>query len=267
VTPVRAWLDLPVEAAFLTLVACLAGTIAVIQWLTIARATRPWTQSISGVVAPYAGTVALLFSLLTGFLAGDVWERERQAERAVLAERDGLLAAHELSVAVGDIPGVRDALRSYVQAVVAEEWPSMAEGKASAAAGDALGALLRMVASPSGAKAAGQIVHPALVGSVLQVRRARDDRLLVSGDQSDETKWASVLILAFLTLVAQGVVHLERPRAQIAALVIFAVAIATTLGLLAMRERPFAGENRISPAPLEELLRTFAAPPARDPAR
>ena len=221
---------------------------------------------MAGVVAPYAGTIAVLLSLLTGFLASDVWERERQAERAVLAERDGLAAARELSTAVGDIPGVRDALRGYVHAVVADEWLLMAEGKRSAAAGEALGALLRAVASPAVAAEAGPTVHAGLVNSILQVRRARDDRLMLSSDESDATKWTSVLILALLTLVAIGIVHLGQPRAQLAAVTIFAVAIAATLGLLAVRERPFAGWNRISSAPLEEVLRTLAAPANVDPA-
>jgi hypothetical protein len=257
---IRAWLDLPAGVAFLVLAACLAAVTTTIHWLSFGRATRPWAQSITGVVAPYAGVLAVLFSLLTSFLANDVWERERQAERAVLAERDGLMAAHELSAAAAaDMAGLRDALRSYARVVVVEEWPRMAEGSSSAAADAALDALLREVANPRVAAAAGQAVHGALLGSLLQVRRARDDRLLLSGDQADVTKWAAVLILALLTLIALGIVHLERPRAQLAALIVFAVATAATLGLVATRERPFAGAVLISPAPLEEVLTTVTA--------
>jgi hypothetical protein len=67
------------------------------------------------------------------------------------------------------------------------------------------------------------------------------------------------VILALLTLIALGMVHLERPRAQFAALVVFAAATAAALGLVAVRERPFAGAERISPAPLEEVLSTVTA--------
>lgn len=257
---IRAWPDLPVGAVFLVLAACLAAVTAAVHWLSFGRITRPWAHGFAGVVAPYAGVLAVLFSLLTGFLANDVWERERQAERAVLVERDGLLAAHELSApTTADMAGLREALGRYVRVVVAEEWPLMAEGGRSAAADDAIDALLREVAKPSVAAAAGQAVHGALLGSLLQVRRARDDRLLLSGDQADATKWVAVLILALLTLIALGIVHLERPRAQLAALVVFAVAVAATLGLVAARERPFAGAERISPAPLAEVLTSLAA--------
>jgi hypothetical protein len=266
VTLIRAWLDLPAGAVFLALTLFVALATAAVHWLSFSHAVRPWTETMAGVVAPYAGIIAALLSFLTGFLASDVWERERQAERAVLAERDGLASAHELSTAIGDIAGVRNALRDYVDAVVTHEWSLMAEGKRSAAAAEALGALLRAVASPDVAAEAGAPVHAGLVNSILQVRRARDDRLLLSSDQADETKWTSVLILALLTLVAIGVVHLERPRAQLAALTVFAVAITATLGLLAVRERPFAGGNRISPAPLEAVLGTLTAPASLAPA-
>jgi hypothetical protein len=257
---IRAWLDLPIGAVFLVLAACLAVATAAVHWLSFGRITRPWALRHVGVVAPYAGVLAVLFSLLTSFLANDVWERERQAERAVLVERDGLLTAHELIAATAaDMAGLREALRRYVRVVVAEEWPLMAEGGRSAAADDAIDALLREVAKSGVAAAVGQAAHGALLGSLLQVRRARDDRLLLSGDQADQTKWAAVLILALLTLVAIGIVHLERPRAQLAALVVFAVAVAATLGLVATRERPFAGAERISPAPLAEVLTDLTA--------
>jgi Protein of unknown function (DUF4239) len=233
---------------------------AAVHRLSFGRITRPWAQSLAGVVAPYAGVLAVLFSLLTGFLANDIWERERQAERAMLVERDGLLTAHELSAATtADMAGLRAALERYVRVVVAEEWPLMAEGGRSAAADDAIDALLREVAKPSIAAVAGQAAHDALLGSLLQVRRARDDRLLLSGDQADVTKWAAVLILALLTLIVLGIVHLERPRAQLAALVVFAVAVAATLGLVATRERPFAGAEQISPAPLADVLTNLGA--------
>jgi Protein of unknown function (DUF4239) len=255
---IRAWLNLPVVAVFLVLAAYLAAATIVIHWLTFGRATRPLVQSLAGVVAPYAGSLAVLFALLTGFLANDVWERERRASRAVLAERDGLLEVHGLSV-VSDMAGVRDVLVTYLRTVVADEWPRLADQERSAAADEALGVLLREVARPDAGGEAGPAVRGALLNGLLRARSARDDRLVLSHDQSDATKWMSVLILALLTKVALAVVHLDRPRAQLAALVIFGVAAATTLGLVAMRERPFAGPVRVSPAPLEEVLSIVAA--------
>jgi hypothetical protein len=119
--------------------------------------------------------------------------------------------------------------------------------------------LLREVARPDASLEIAPAVRGALLNGVLRARSARDDRLVLSNDQSDATKWLSVLILALLTKVALAVVHLDRPRAQLVALIVFGVAAATTLGLIAVRERPFAGAVRVSPAPLEEVLAIVAA--------
>jgi hypothetical protein len=77
----------------------------------------------------------------------------------------------------------------------------------------------------------------------------------LSGDRTDRTKWSAVLILALITQVAIGIVHLEKPKAQLASLGIFSAAVVITLGLIAIRERPFDGPLRFSSEPLQEALR------------
>jgi hypothetical protein len=59
------------------------------------------------------------------------------------------------------------------------------------------------------------------------------------------------MVLAGLTLVAIGLVHLERPVAQVTTLMLFAIAMVTTLGVVALHERPFDGPLAMSPAPIE----------------
>ena len=49
--------------------------------------------------------------------------------------------------------------------------------------------------------------------------------------------------------------HLERPRAQIAAIVVSSTAAVVALGLIALQEQPFDGAIRILPAPLEQILK------------
>jgi hypothetical protein len=49
-------------------------------------------------------------------------------------------------------------------------------------------------------------------------------------------------------------VHLERPRAMLAALTIFATGAIVAIGLIALQEDPFDGVFQVSPAPLQHLL-------------
>jgi hypothetical protein len=56
-------------------------------------------------------------------------------------------------------------------------------------------------------------------------------------------------------------VHLQRRGAQAAALTVFSIAAVIALGLTALQERPFAGDVRLPPGPLEEVAKLPVQPP------
>lgn len=258
------WLDMPIWGIFGALVVLLAPPIFLLHWLCFSGANRERSLRFTGVVAPFFSSVAILFSLLTGFLANDVWDRNRQASRAVLAERDGLAALQTVSMATSmDMRDIRIAALRYGEALIEDEWPRMRDQEESERAGQALLDLLAKLADPRIGAEAGPAAQHALLDAALRLRSARYDRLAVSGDRTDRTKWAAVLILALITQVAIAAVHLDKPNAQALALSIFTAAAVTALGLVAIRERPFDGPLRLSPAALEEALRTMrpAGPP------
>jgi hypothetical protein len=147
-------------------------------------------------------------------------------------------------------------MRTYIEAVVNDEWKQMAAGQASPKTDAALATLLGAIADPGIAEAAGQAVHYELVSLSLQIAAARSDRLALSAYQSDDVKWATVLFLCLMTQIAIAAVHLERPRAHIAALTIFTIAAIMSLGLIGVQEDPFGGAVTVSPLPLQKVLKT-----------
>lgn len=255
------WLDQPVWLIFGLLSALFAAAIGVICLLTNLSATRPGIQRIgSGIVAPYFGSISVLLALLTGFVANDAWERQRQASRVVQAERSNVLAVHDLSVAAApDMAEVRAALVAYVDALIEDEWPKMSDGTSSARAAEALGRLMQVVADPKNGVEAGLVTQAALLDAVMNLRTARGDRLALSDAQGDQSKWLTLLVLAGLTLVALGLVHLEKPWAQATTLVVFSTAIVTTLGVIALHERPFDGPLALQPTPLQVARSVMSA--------
>ncbi|HEX8416573.1 MAG TPA: hypothetical protein VF641_03125, partial [Methylobacterium sp.] len=207
------WLDQPVWLIFGLLAALFAAAVLTLCLLSNLHATRPGMQRLgTGIVAPYFGSISVLLALLTGFVANDAWERQRQASRVVQAERTNVLAVHDLSIAAApDMADVRAALVAYVEALVEDEWPKMSEGASSARAAEALGRLMQVVADPRKGVEAGMVTHAALLDAVMSLRTARGERLALSDAQGDQSKWLTLLVLAGLTLVAIGVVHLEKP--------------------------------------------------------
>ena len=246
---------MPTWGIFTTLAVAFTFSAFCIYWLSFAKSNRDRAIALVGVVPPFSGTVAVLFALLTGFLANEVWDRNRQADRAIFAERDALLALHAISVAtISDMDDIRAATQHYAETLINDEWPRMMDQKSSPRTGEALLTLLTKVSNPQIGIDAGSAAQGALLNMVLKLRGARYDRLALSGDQTDRTKWTAVLILALITQAAIGIVHLEKPKAQLASLTIFSAAVVITLGLVAMRERPFDGPVKFSPAPLQEAL-------------
>lgn len=256
---IEAWLDLPAIGVFAVLTAAY-GTVAVaIVWLCFGPAGYS-IRRFDGVVAPFFGAVSVLFALLTGFLASDVGDRNRQAARAVQAEAGELRNLFTLSVASAtDMRAIRTAWNVYVRADIADDWPAMENGAAAASVDNAYEELLREVSDPRIATEAGAAVHNALINATVRAGTARSDRLALAADRTSDIKWAIVLVLGVMTQIAVAVVHLQKRNAQIAALAVFSVAMVIALALIAMQERPFAGDVRIGVAPLQELLKQHPA--------
>jgi len=248
-----AWLALPIAAIFASLFAVYLGAAALLVWLTFRSRLAPCIQSLHGVVPPFFTAPAVIFGLLIAFLSNDIWDRNKQAERIVFTESDTLVALHSLSAASGaDNPALRTAIRAYATAVVEDEWPRLAEQVRSARTDAALNALLKEVAGPAYAK--DPSVQRTMLDMVLTIRAAHEDRIVLSNNRTVVTKWAAVFLIALITQIAIAVVHLEKPRAQIASLAIFTVAAVLLLGLLAIHEEPFDPPVFVPPGPISEVL-------------
>jgi hypothetical protein len=256
---ISAWLDLPVIGVFACLIVGYGLTAALIGWLTFRSPLSDRIQEYKGLSPSYFASVAVLFALLTGFLAGEVMDRNRLAIRAIQVESSTLSNLHALTLASpADTAAIRDALRSYVAAIVNDEWSEMMQRRSSAKTEDALNGLLQAIADPRIAPRTGQAVHNGMINLTLQAATARSDRLALNSHQSDTVKWSTVLLLCLMTQIALGMVHLDRLRAHAAALAIFSVAAVIALGMIAIQEDPFDGALRVSPAPFEWLLKIVA---------
>jgi hypothetical protein len=253
---IEAWLDLPAAGVLACLTLLYGTAAAAIAWAAFGSLLGARVGRIDGVVAPFFGAVALLFALLTGFLAADIGDRNSRAARAVQAEAAELRNVYTVSVAAAsDMRDIRAAWAVYVRAVIADEWNAMINGESAASVNAAYDQLLREVSDPRIAAEAGAAAHTALLTAAVGVGTARSERLALASDNTSELKWGIVLILGVMTQIAIGVVHLQRRNAHVAAQVIFSLSVVTALGLIALQEHPFAGPVRIGAAPLQELLK------------
>lgn len=251
---IRTWLDMAPAGIFLSLSILYVGMMALLTYAAFRSPLRRRIHTFHGVVAPFFNAVAILFALLAGFLANDVSERSRQAIRTVQAEAGELRNIHTLSVAsVSDMQSIRVALKAYASSIVKDEWPAMSAFTFSSRTALAYDNLLREVSQPGLSKASGQAVHAALLNATVRAGTLRNTRLALAGDYTNDLKWLVVVVLGLFTQTAIGLVHLERPRAFLAALTLFSAAVVITLGIIALQEYPFEGTFQVSPAPIVAL--------------
>lgn len=265
---IRAWLDLSTTGTFVTLALLYYGVALTLVLVTFMSPARGPIAKLNGVVAPFFSSVAVLFSLLTGFLGYEVTERNRRATSAVQSEAGELQNLYTLSVAsVTDMRKIRIALKEYARSVVHDEWPA-ARGQSAASTTEAYDELLTQLSDPTISRDASAAVHVAMLSAAVRVGTARNSRLSLSTDRTSELKWISVLLLGIITQVALTLVHLEKPRSMTAALTVFATGAIVALGLIALQEDPFSGVFRVSSAPLEHVLAlpdTPTLPPSAQP--
>jgi hypothetical protein len=252
---IRYWLDLPTPGLFGILCVLYYGVALLLIVAVFHSPLKRPVQSLTGIVAPYFNSVAILFALLTGFLANDISDRNRQSVRAVQAEAGELRNVYTLSVASKpDMDLIRAKWRAYVDSVVNQEWPAMANNQSSAPTYVAYSELLKEVSDPDIAQTAGPAVSAALLGAAVRVGTARSERLALASGITNEMKWLVVIILAMFTQLTIALVHIERPRAFITALTVFSSAVIVVLGIIAMQEYPFSGPLNVAPDPIVRLL-------------
>jgi len=202
------WLELPVWQQLLALSGFYATTVVAIHLLAFHSPASGWTRSFKGVVAPFFVSVALIFGLLLGFVAGEVWHRNTDAVQVVRGEGDALFALSHLSP--DSDPGAAklpNLILAYAQSVVGEEWRQMREGKRAAATETAFTSLLSAIVAAPVSGSSGAAVQRARFDAVLKLHTLRETRLAIAGDRTDEIKWTTLLILGLISQIAIAAVH------------------------------------------------------------
>lgn len=219
-----------------------------------------WLLSWQGVAPPFINILGVLFGLTLAFLANDTWSAHDRAIRAVYREADAMRTTLALSQ---NLPApvasqVRGALAQYAQASV-DEWGWLAQRTESPAVAERADALLTLIASAGVRDALGANVQTLMLDQVTTMRDERDQRVALSQTHVNPLKWLGMAFLGLLTLLSVAVVHIERPRALLAAVVLFAFGAAPTAAIVLIQGNPFLAPVGVTSAPLQAVLNGLTA--------
>jgi hypothetical protein len=230
---------------------------AVISWVVIRLAVGERARAFKAVSPGLLPPLGVVFGLLVGFLAVQVWNDVGQAQTAVNQEASALRSVVLLGANFPGAPQARlDVLvRRHIKEAVNQEWPAMAAQNATltvvpAPLAEALHLAIALKPDSDGEK----VAQAQIVTAVETALDARRERIIVSESRVNWAKWAGVVLLAALTLLAIAFVHSENRATTAIAMSIFASAVAVSLLMIASQDRPFAGPFAVKPGPLIQVM-------------
>jgi hypothetical protein len=226
-----------------------AASVIASRWPAAAhlKATTP------GILSPL-GTIT---GLLIAFLAVRVWANFDHASAYIAQEASAVREAVLLSELLpGDMGNaVCNGAKTYLEFAETEDWPAMAEGRASLRRlPPGLLAALRSLVSFMPATPGQKIAQQRAVVAIEQALEARRNRILLSEAAIAPIQWFVILTLDGLMLVTFAMMHIDRPPTAIFSMLVMSTAIAVSLVLLMVYDRPFgSGGITLQPVALREI--------------
>jgi hypothetical protein len=242
--------NLPVVwmALVVLLVTALVTAAIHVTVFALARGGRtPTFKSMSPVMLT---PLAVVFGLIIGFLAAQVWSDAGRADSAVTREVGALRA---IVVLAGAFPGetearIRALVRRHIDIAVNEEWPAMARQSVTVTINsDVDTEALKVILSLTPQNEAQTLAQREMASALQSALEARRERIVISRATINWVKWTVVSLLAVLILVTIALVHSDNSGTAAIAMTIFATSAAACVVLIASHNRPFTGDISIRP--------------------
>jgi hypothetical protein len=249
-------LNLPVPwmalVIFLATYLIAGGVYLIVTRLAVNERAKTFKAISPGMLPP----LGILFALLVGFVAVEVWSNYDKAKAAVATEASALRAVVLLAGAFPEQQSTRiyALINRHIETAVNKEWPEMAQQRVSlsilpTALIEALHDTLALKPADDNQRAA----QPEMVKALNTALDARRQRIVISESAVGRVKWVGILLQGLCTLVAIAMVHSDNRRACAIVLTLFATGVALSVLLIAAYDRPFTGEISVGPQLLKQV--------------
>jgi hypothetical protein len=236
-----------------------------LYWVVTKLAATEWARAFKAVSPGMLSPLGILFALIVGFIAVEVWSSFDKAKAAVAAEASALRSAMLLAEIFPQEQKTHlyGLIRRHVEVAVNEEWPEMAQRKATLSPlPTALIGALHDTLSMKAADDRERTAQPEMIRALQSALDARRQRIVISESAIGGVKWVGILLQALCTLVAIALVHSDNRRACAISLTLFATGVALSVLLIAAYSRPFTGANSVGPELLKQVIASDRGPTA-----
>jgi hypothetical protein len=232
--------------------------LAVVAFIISMALARHRLASDLKVLTPVLLTpLSVITGLLIAFLAARVWAN---LDHAVGFAAQEASAIHDVVAHTGALPAEMRAatiagMATHLRFVETQDWPDMLAGKATLEQeSPGLDAALTALLAREPATFAQRETQARAIEAIERAMDARRGRILLSNAVIAPSQWTVILVLDMLVLLTIGVVHLDRKATAALGMAIFSTAVAASLVLLMINDRPFSnGGNVVEPAALRQV--------------
>ena len=203
--------------------------------------------------------IGVIYAVLLAFIAVAVWEDFGKADALVQTEANLVGNLYRDTVGLPDplATGLRHTLFVYAETVVQDEWPALAAGRVEDEAGwQLLDKFHLSLAQFRPSDPGHEVIETEMIHSLNALYDARRGRFHAAEEGLPPILWWNLIAGAGLTILYSylfGVPNLSMHMAMVAML---AASIALVLSLIILLDNPFRGQNHVSAAPFERLVRT-----------
>jgi hypothetical protein len=226
-------------------------------WLSLSSRTRPRLLQLEGVVPPFLGLPAILFSLTAALMATSVWENYNSANKSIHREASGLTTIIDLAQTVPSLQKspLVDYARSYARSIIEEEWKTLsAHGKPASSTQREFEAL-RSATFKAVDSLNNNAESKALMTAIQAVNDGRKARLSFVSFDVHPVRWYGILLLALLVQLAVVLVHITKPKALCVAMGITTLTVLIPICTIALTlSSPYVGMISVSNSPLMALI-------------
>jgi hypothetical protein len=239
------------------------GLVYLVRRLVPVSALAAHNDALGG----YLQTLGTIYAVLLAFVVFVVWSQYNDVHATVEREAneiaDLIRIAGGLPAAVCD--GVRDELRRYVEAVVGEEWRTMARGESSGRAAALLDQLWRELQALEPATAREQALYAEALARFNDLSDHRTHRLLGSRTRVPATMWLLLGVGAVLTLGSMALFGVRAFWSHALMTSSLAILICFVLYVIYDLDNPFWGDWQVSAEPLLGAVATASGDRERRP--
>ena len=251
-------LNLPVQWMAVVVFAAIYLLAATTYWVVTRLAVNDRARAFKAVSPGMLPPLGILFALLVGFIAVEVWNNFDKAKVAVASEAGALRSVVLLAENFPEEQRTRihALIDRHIEEAINKEWPAMARQRAtlSTMRANALIEELHDVLTLKPADDSQRAAQPEMMEAIEAALDARRQRIVVSQSSVGRVKWAGILLQGICTLIAIAMVHSDNRLACAIAMTLFATGIALSLLLIGAYSRPFTGEISVKPDLLSQVI-------------